>query len=58
MQSEAMMYQRKVDPLSGDVLDEIIDKHNHLWDSLRYALQPLIRPRRERTQRAHVRANW
>lgn len=58
MQSEAMLYQRKVDELSGEVLDEIIDKHNHLWDSMRYALQPLIKPKRDRTHRAHARANW
>jgi phage terminase large subunit len=39
---EARLYSYKVDRLSGSVLAEITDKHNHCWDSDRYALQPLI----------------
>jgi phage terminase large subunit len=42
---EAMNYKRKVDPHTQDVLPIIIDKHQHLWDSLRYALDPLIQNR-------------
>jgi hypothetical protein len=34
-----------VDPHTQDVLPIIIDKHQHLWDSLRYALDPLIQNR-------------
>lgn len=40
---EALLYSFKVDKLSGDVLTDIVDKHNHVWDAVRYALQPLIR---------------
>ena len=42
---EAMHYKRKVDPHTQDVLPVIIDKHNHLWDALRYALSPMIQHR-------------
>src|SRR5277367_877973 len=39
---EAKMYSYKVDRLTGDVLREVVDKWNHCWDALRYALNPLI----------------
>lgn len=45
-QQEAKLYSYKVDPRSGDVLPIIVDKHNHLIDSARYALDPLIKPKR------------
>lgn len=44
---ECKLYSYKVDERSGDVLPVIVDKHNHLIDSLRYALEPLIKPRRK-----------
>lgn len=40
---EARLYSYKTDRLSGDVLPDVIDKHNHIMDALRYALAPLIR---------------
>jgi phage terminase large subunit len=42
---ECKLWSYKVDRLSGDVLPVLVDKHNHLMDSLRYALEPLIKPR-------------
>lgn len=39
---EARLWKYKRDRLSGDVLAELIDKHNHCWDAVRYALAPLI----------------
>ena len=39
---ESRTYRHKVDPLTGDVMPEIIDKNNHCWDPIRYALDPLI----------------
>lgn len=42
---EARLYSYKVDRLSGQILDDIIDAHNHYIDALRYALQPIIRKR-------------
>lgn len=42
---EARLYSYKVDKRTGDVLPEIVDKHNHIWDGVRYALAPMI-PRR------------
>lgn len=39
---EARLYKYKVDPLTGDVKKDIVDKHNHCWDSDRYALEPMI----------------
>jgi phage terminase large subunit len=40
--AEARLYSYKVDHLSGDILPIVVDAHNHLIDSLRYALEPLI----------------
>ncbi len=39
---EAKRYRYKQNK-AGEVLTDIVDKDNHLWDSLRYALGPLIR---------------
>lgn len=39
---EARHYSYKVDPRTGDVLPDIVDRHNHIWDAVRYALAPLI----------------
>lgn len=41
--NEFDLYSYKIDRLTGDVLTDIIDANNHLVDSLRYALEPLIR---------------
>lgn len=43
---ECKLWSYKVDALSGDVLPVIVDKHNHIMDALRYALEPMIKPRR------------
>jgi len=43
---EARNYKWKVDPVTEDVLPIIVDKHNHSWDSDRYALEPVIKRRR------------
>lgn len=40
---EARLYSHKVDRLTGEVQREIVDKHNHIWDPVRYALAPIIR---------------
>ena len=40
---EAKLYSYKTDRLTGDVLPEIVDKHNHCWDAIRYALQPVMK---------------
>lgn len=42
MRKEARMYSYKVDRLTGDVTSKIVDAHNHGWDAVRYALQPMI----------------
>ncbi len=44
---EAKLYSYKVDERSGDILPDIVDKHNHCMDSIRYALEPMIKPRRK-----------
>lgn len=43
---EAKLYSFKTDRLSGDVLPQLLDRNNHCWDSVRYALEPLIRNQR------------
>ena len=40
---EARLWSWKVDKLSGDILPVLVDKHNHCWDGVRYALEPIIR---------------
>lgn len=42
---EAKRWSYKVDKLTGDPLPELVDKHNHCWDGIRYALEPLIKRR-------------
>jgi phage terminase large subunit len=44
---EAKLWSYKVDKLTGDVLPDLVDKHNHIWDAVRYALQPIIRKRQQ-----------
>jgi phage terminase large subunit len=43
MQEEGKLYSYAIDPKTGEVLTNIVDKHNHGWDSVRYAFNPLIR---------------
>lgn len=40
---EARLYAFKTDRITGDVLPDIVDKHNHCIDALRYSLEPAIR---------------
>ena len=47
MQDEAKAYSFKVDEQTNEVTKRIIDKHNDLWDAVRYALQPHIRARKK-----------
>lgn len=56
-QFEARNYKHKVDRLTEDVLPDIVDKHNHIWDGVRYALQPMIRNRRGNYAGAMVRSH-
>lgn len=40
---ECRLYKYKRDRLTEDILPEIIDKHNHCIDSIRYAIEPLTK---------------
>ena len=40
---EQRYYSYKVDAKTGDVLADIKDGYDHLWDALRYALAPFIK---------------
>lgn len=42
-QEESRLWSYKVDRLTGDILPELQDRHNHTWDAVRYALAPMIR---------------
>jgi phage terminase large subunit len=44
---EFRLYSYKTDKRTGDVLTDIIDKHNHCIDAIGYALEPIIRKRTE-----------
>lgn len=46
---EARLYSYKVDRLTGDILPQLVDKHNNCIDSIRYALTPMIRGYSERS---------
>lgn len=50
LQKEFRLYSYKVDRLSGDVLPDIVDAHNHGIDALRYAVDPLIKSRVNETK--------
>jgi phage terminase large subunit len=40
--TEGRLWQWQTDKLSGDILPKPIDKHNHIWDAVRYALEPVM----------------
>lgn len=40
---EARLWSYKTDRLTGDIMPVLIDAHNHCWDAIRYALEPIIR---------------
>lgn len=42
---EARLWSWKTDERTGDILPVPLDKHNHTWDAIRYALAPLIKQR-------------
>jgi len=44
---EARLWSYKTDRLTGDILPELIDKHNHCWDSIRYAIEPITKRKGE-----------
>jgi phage terminase large subunit len=53
---EFARYSYKTHRLTGDILPEIVDDWNHGIDSVRYALEPIIRAgRRIQTQRTTVK---
>lgn len=42
-QEEARLYKYKRDRKTDEILPDIIDKHNHCIDAIRYALAPLVK---------------
>ena len=42
-EEEARLWAYKIDRLTGDVMPDLVDRHNHIWDAVRYALEPVIR---------------
>lgn len=44
---EARLYSYKTDRLTGDVLPDIVKKHDHIWDAVRYGASPMIRKREQ-----------
>ena len=42
---ESKMYSYKKDSKTGEVLPIILDKHNHVWDAIRYGLDGFIQRR-------------
>ena len=45
---EGRLYSWKVDKATGDIKPEPEDAHNHHWDGMRYALQPIIKRKQKR----------
>lgn len=48
-EQESRLYKFKVDKLTGKVTSIIVDAWNHIWDAIRYAMQPIISPDEEET---------
>lgn len=44
---EARLYSHKVDRRSNEILPDILDANNHMWDAVRYALEPLIKQQKQ-----------
>ena len=44
---ETRLYSYKTDRLSGDILPDVVDAHNHCIDAIRYALTPLMRTKQD-----------
>lgn len=40
---EANAYQYKTDRVTGDILPDVLDRDNHHWDAIRYALGKMIK---------------
>lgn len=40
---EAGLWRHKVDKLTGDILPDLVDANDHVWDAIRYALSPVIK---------------
>ena len=40
---EMRLYSYKIDKRTGDILPDVVDKHNHCIDAIGYALTPIIR---------------
>lgn len=58
---ELTMYRYKVDDVTGQVLNQLEDKNNHLIDSLRYALEGLrktSKPKTKSEMRYNGVGNW
>lgn len=43
MAQEARDYSYKIDPRSQEVLPIVVDKHNHMWDAVRYSYDQRIK---------------
>lgn len=43
---EARLWSYKVDRKTQEILAVVEDKHNHIWDAIRYGLSPMIRTAR------------
>ena len=43
--NEFLLYSHKIDRLTDAILPDVVDKHNHCIDSIRYAIGPIIKRR-------------
>ena len=48
---EARLWSFKVDRLTGDVMPQLLDLHNHTWDAIGYALEPMVLGYTKRVER-------
>lgn len=47
VQKEMRLYSYKIDRRSGDVLPVVLDANNHYIDAIRYAVDPMIQPKKK-----------
>jgi phage terminase large subunit len=54
LQKEQRTYKWKVDQ-NGDATNKPLDKNNHCWDAVRYALSMIVKPKNRISKYKHIK---
>ena len=57
---EGKLYRYKRDRLTNEITTTIVDKHNHIWDAVRYALEAIMKygKRKNKPVKKRPAGNW